>query len=156
MRRATAGPWGGGDHGGPGFARACTPRPADCSPGTSAARPSFISRIQLHAPAGAARACGLALPAPLILSPPPQPGPQEPERANRPEASLARPGRAAAQAAASPGGDPAAGACSAVTSAWPLRAARGKAAEPRAPERDPRPAMAGLAPRRAGCPLSAC
>lgn len=53
------------------------------------------------------------------------------------------------------GCDRAAGARRSVTSAWPLRAARVGPAEPPAPEQDPRPAMARLALRGAGCPLSA-
>lgn len=86
------GRWAGRDHGwrhlGPGATAtaasralpsrgvatcACTPRSAGCSPRTSVAcaRRAFITLIQFHPRAGAARASGLAFPAPQILPPPP-------------------------------------------------------------------------------------
>lgn len=134
---------------------AWTPCSGGCSPRTSVARArrGFVTRLQLRPRAVAARASSPPRPA-VLPPPPPQRGQRERERT---AAEHPSPGLAAPPPMPQPlrGCDRAAGARRSVTSAWPPRGARVGPAEPRARQRDPRPAMARLALRGAGCPLSA-
>lgn len=144
---------------------AWTPRPAGCSPGTRAARArrafvarqGFVTRLQLHPRAVAARAS--SPPSPAVHPPRLHPAPSQPGQRERELTAAEHPSPRPAAPPPMPqplrGCDRAAGARRSVTSAWPLRAARVGPAEPRARERDPRPAMARLALSGAECPLSA-
>lgn len=114
----------------------------------SARSPGFVTRLQLHPPAEAARASGLAVPAPRSFLHP-QPGQRQPKRTATEHPSPA-PAAPPPMLQPVPGSDPAAGARRSVTSAWPLRAARAGPAEPRAPC----PAMARLVQRGARCSRS--